>query len=438
MSKGLLLIASFVVMLCDGAVFAQSTERHLSIEEMFAMADQNSKTIKAQRAAVEVAHQGVREAQAGRLPDIDLSLSASYLGNGHLTDRNFSDGQNIPMPHFGNNFAVEASQLVYGGGVVDSSIALAKLQHEMATVGLEASRSGVHFALVGYYLELYKLNNLIEVYEQNIALAKKIIAEVESRNAQGVALLNDVTRYKLRLKNLELMKIKLQNSADIINSELVTLLDMDADTIIVPDSKVLEQTPPRDGVAWWQEQALSNAYSLRQGSLAVRVSLQQERLAKADRLPKVALFAGNHFDGPITIEVPVIDKNFNYWYVGVGVSFKLSSLYKSNRTIKRAALATSHQQRELEQMHDKVSLAVNADYVRYEEAYDVVATTEQSVELATQNYDVVNTRYANGIALVTDMIDAANELLNAELQLVNARINIIFSYYKLCHTSGNI
>ena len=86
MSKGLLLIASFVVMLCDGAVFAQSTERHLSIEEMFAMADQNSKTIKAQRAAVEVAHQGVREAQAGRLPDIDLSLSASYLGNGHLTE----------------------------------------------------------------------------------------------------------------------------------------------------------------------------------------------------------------------------------------------------------------------------------------------------------------------------------------------------------------
>ena len=43
-----------------------------------------------------------------------------------------------------------------------------------------------------------------------------------------------------------------------------------------------------------------------------------------------------------------------------------------------------------------------------------------------------------GIALITDMLDAANSRLDAEQQLVNARIDIIYNYYKLLFTSGKI
>ena len=42
------------------------------------------------------------------------------------------------------------------------------------------------------------------------------------------------------------------------------------------------------------------------------------------------------------------------------------------------------------------------------------------------------------MALVTEMLDASNQLLDAELQLANARINVIFNYYKLKNTSGNL
>ena len=82
---------------------------------MFALADENSKTLKREDAAVAEAQQGVMVANSGYLPDIGISLSASYIGNGYLTDRDFANGQSIKMPHFGNNFAVEATQLIYGG-----------------------------------------------------------------------------------------------------------------------------------------------------------------------------------------------------------------------------------------------------------------------------------------------------------------------------------
>lgn len=410
----------------------------LTFERMFELADQNSKTIKAESAAVAEAAEATREARNGRLPDIDVSVSASYLGNGHLTNRDFSDGQNIKMPHLGNNFAIEATQLVYGGGAVTNGIALAKLQEEMVGINLEASRSRVRFMLTGFYLDLYKLRNIIQVYDRNIELSKTIIADTKARNAEGVALKNDITRYELQLRNLELARTRVKNSADILNADLVTMLGLPSDAIIMPDTTILSQSLPIDGEAYWQQKAEEDAYALRRSALAVEMGVRQEQLARAERLPKVAVIAANHFDGPITIEVPVIDKNFNYWYVGLGVSFRLSSLYKSGKTIKRAKLATQHSQRQLEEVMEQTELAIKADYIKYLEAYDEATTLEKSVQLAHENYAVVETRYRNDIALITDMLDAASQRLDAELQLVNAQINIIFNYYKLKNTSGNL
>ena len=72
------------------------------------------------------------------------------------------------------------------------------------------------------------------------------------------------------------------------------------------------------------------------------------------------------------------------------------------------------------------------------EAHEEVATLEKSVQLAHENYGVIENRYRNDIVLVTDMLDASNQLLDAELQLENSRINVIFNYYRLKNTSGNL
>ena len=437
MSKVRLLIMVLCTSLWAEGSYAQNTYV-LTLEQMFALADENSKTIKAEDAAVIEAQQGVKVAKNGYLPDIDLSLSASYLGNGYLLDREFKNGQSVPMPHFGNNFAIEATQLIYGGGAVSNSVAMAKLSEEMAGVNREAARSRIRFMLTGFYLDLYKLHNALAVYDRNIELAKVVIEDTKARNAAGVALQNDVTRYELQLKNLELARRRVENSVEILNYDLVTMLGLPADTKIMSDTTLLERSLPMEGMAYWQQRAESNAHAIKQSALAVEMGEYGEKLARAERRPSVALIAANHFDGPITIEVPVINKNFNYWYVGVGVSFKLSSLYKANKSIKQAHYKTMLSRRRQEEVLEQTSLAVQADYTKYLEAYDEVATLEKSVQLANENYAVIENRYRNDVALVTDMLDASNQLLDAELQLVNARINVIFNYYKLKNTSGNL
>ena len=410
----------------------------LTLEQMYALADENSKSLKIEDAAVAEAQQGVKVAQNGYLPDIDVSLSASFLGNGRLMDRDFSNGQRIKMPHFGNNFAIQATQLIYGGGAVTNGVAMAKLKEEMADVNREAARSRIRFMLTGFYLDLYKLQNVLKVYERNIELAKVVIEDTKARNKAGVALQNDVTRYELQLKNLELARRRTINSIEILNYDLATMLGIPADRQIVPDTALIEQTLPMQGLAYWQQLAQTDAHAVRQSALAVEMGEYGEKLARAERRPSVALVAANHFDGPITIEVPTLNKNYNYWHVGVGVSFKISSLYKANKSIRQAQYNTMLSRRRKDDALEQVSLAMQSDYTKYMEAYEEVATLEKSVQLANENYGVMENRYRNDIVLVTDMLDASNQLLDAELQLANSRINVIFNYYKLKNTSGNL
>ena len=437
MSKMHLFIVVLLALLWAEGSYAQKTYV-LTLEQIFALADENSKTMKTEDAAVTEAQQAVKVAKNGYLPDIDISLSASYLGNGYLLDREFKNGQSVPMPHFGNNFAIEATQLIYAGGAVTNGVAVAKLKEEMASANREAARSRIRFMLTGFYLDLYKLRNALKVYDKNIELTRIVIEDTKARNKAGVALQNDVTRYELQLKNFELARRRVENSVEILNYDLVTLLGLPADTQIEPDTTMLAKTLPMEGVAYWQQMAESNAHAIKQSALAVEIGERAEMLARAERRPTVALFAANHFDGPITIEVPTINKNFNYWHVGVGVSFPIHSLYKANRSIRQAQYSTMLSRRRQDEVIEHTSLAVQSDCVRYMEAYDEVATLEKSVQLANENYQVIENRYRNDIALVTDMLDASTQLLDAELKLVNARINVIFNYYKLKNTSGNL
>lgn len=155
-------------------------------------------------------------------------------------------------------------------------------------------------------------------------------------------------------------------------------------------------------------------------------------------LPKVAFVAADNFDGPITFELPPINKNLNVWYVGVGVKYSISSLFKSNKRVRQSAVETRQAREEHAVQAEQLNNNVQAAYVQYQQTFVELATQQKSVELARQNYDVMNARYLSQLALVTDMVDASNLRLNAELKEVDARINIVYAYYRMKYVAGDI
>ncbi len=423
-------------LLSDGVcAFGQSV---VTLEEIFESAETNSAQLRPSITAQTEAEREISVARSGRLPDINASLTLSYIGDGFTTKRNLSDYQKATIPHLGTGLSLNITQPVYTGGAVTNAIELAELKSTAARFATDLKRDNIRFHLTGFYLDIYKYANLHSVVKNNIAAARKVLQEMRARYEQGTALQNDITRYELLVSNLELQLIRINNTIDILNTNLVTIAGLPEGTVIFPDSTILARSLPKEGTSWWQTEAEANSPSLSLARSGVDISRKAESLVRSERLPKIELQAVWSMDGPILVEVPPINRNLSYWYVGIGVSYNISSLYKSNKSLSKSRATTQRAIEQLDATRENVTLAVNADYVRYLEAYEELKTRQKSVELAERNYRTTSTRYSADMALITDMLDAANSKLDAEQRLVNARIDIIYFYYKLLFTTGKI
>lgn len=422
--------------LINGSLAAQQ-KMHLRLEDMFQLAEKNSKSLKVSQLAVREATEGIEVTQNDRLPSIEASLSLSYIGDGWMTDRNFSNGIKAPMPHFGNNFAFKATQAIYTGGAISTGIEMSRLQKQMAQTELEQNRQNIRFMLVAHYLDLFLLSNQKQIYQKNIEQTKALIEEIKSAFHEGAALASDVTRYELQLKDLELGHTNLTNRMAIANREITTTLGLSPETILVPDSSLLALEVNKQNEQHWQNNR-QEAPALQLAQLNTQMSRKKQDLIRAGRRPTIGLMASNNFDGPILIEVPPIDKNFNYWFVGVNVSYKFDALFKNNKQLRQAKTALLKAQEQQKFADEQVSNDINTAYINLEEAYTRLDTKKKNVQLAHENYEVVHSRYLNGLSLVTDMLDASSIQLASELELANAQIGILYQYFLLQKTTGQL
>lgn len=362
---------------------------------------------------------------------MNVSLSASYWGNGKLWDRDFGNAMTVDMPHFGNNFAWEAQQVVYAGGAISSGIKQAELGKLLAELDLQKNVQEIRFLLVGHYLNLYKLDNQIRVLQKNMELTDEVIANMKARREQGTVLKNDITRYELQKEQLNLQLTRVKDARRIANHQLVTTLHLPENTEIYPDTLLLRERIQTLTEDEWQDMAEANNIFLKQTQATIQLNEQKVKQERAERLPHISIVAADHLDGPITIEAPVLDNNFNYWYIGIGVKYNISSLFKNNRKLKQARLNVRQAQEQRQLAQEQIENAVQEGYVNFLTAFTDLRTQENSVRLADENYHVTDNRYKNEMALLTDMLDASNMKLTADLGLVDARINILYNYYKM-------
>lgn len=419
-------------------VSAQVTERVMTLDELYALADTQSKSVKIFEAAAEGAGQDVSVARNDRLPNIDFSASASYNGNAWVADRDFSNGQNFATPHFGNDFSIEASQVVFAGGSIHNHIRALELRKQIAEWDLAEHRQEVYFLLTGYYLDLYKYRNLLVVYDRNMAQTLEVIDDMHAREAAGIALDNDITRYEVQYQNLCYRRTELVSSIDICNDRLVTMLDLPPQTEILPDTTLLTLRLQRPAEAEFQDRAAESSPLLNRSRLTVDLFNRQKKVVRAGYMPQISVIAGDNLYGPITYEIPTLDNNINIWYVGIGLKFSLGNLYKVPRKMARIRTSVAQAQTRLASDEERVTLNVRAAYVRYEDSFELLKTQEKSLQLARENYEVISNRYANDLVLVTDLVDADNLRLAAEVQYVNAQINVIYNYCKLLYETGTL
>lgn len=407
---------------------ATSDTLRLTLTDVFTRIENENQTMSMLRTAQEAAEEGIKSAKNARYPEINAELNVSYIGDSFLTDRNFSNYTKAPSPHFGNGFTLEAQQVVYAGGAVNAAVKMAEHEGHMSEAVISKSRQGLRLMAAGEYLDLFRTDNSIKVYKENIALTTKLIDEINARREQGLALAADVTRYELRLEMLKLDLVRLQNTREIMNYRLVNSLGLPEGTVI---SSILgDEEDMRDRSRQnWQEIAADASPEMKVSGIKADMALTRQKLVRSERLPKIAVVAYENFNGPITFEIPPIDKNLNIWYVGLGIRYNFSSLYKSGHKLKQAAIEVRQAEQAKNVTEENLRNDVQKAYADYMQSYVELGTREKSLQLADENYERIHNRYMEQLVLVTDMLDAFNMKLDAELGVSAANAEI---QYRLC------
>lgn len=429
---------AFLVFSSQIASAQDTLYQKISIPELFKMAESNNQQLKISKIGMTAAGQRLDVVKTQRNPVLTAAATASYIGDVTVFNNDFSGKTTVPMPHFGNSFALQASQTVFKGGAIKNNIAIAGLQEQLAGLAYEKNSLDVKILLAGNYFDLFKMYNQRGVYQENIRLAQLRLFNINKMYKSGMVTKNDVIRNELLITNLGTAVQQLNNNIDILSQQLSIALGLSDQVYILPDTTILSNKPNANGLQEYLDLAYQQYPELRSAELSNRIAERNVALAKADRLPSINLNAGNSIVRPLTTSMPARDMYSNGWQAGVGLSFNISSLYNAPKNISLAKTQQTQQLAMAEQLRQNTEIAVKAAFIKHREAKQLLQSAEKSLQLATENFRIVEKKYLNQMALLTDLMDATNVRLEAELQQKNAEISIIYTYYQLQKTTGSL
>ncbi|WP_431609013.1 TolC family protein [Chryseobacterium sp. 'Rf worker isolate 10'] len=419
------------------ALFFSQQIKQMTAGEVAELAVQNHQQLKVSAQNIGIAKQNTNVVKLQKLPTITASTSQFYLGDAVAIDKDFSNSTNVPMPHYGSSYAVQATQLIFKGGLVNKSIEMAGLREQLSELDLEKNKQDVKFLVISNYLDVYKIINQEEVFQNNKKLAQERLKNIQKFYQQGMVTRNEVIRGELAIKNLDQGILTLANNKKILNYNLNIALGLSSDTEIVP-TESLENKESGIGMEYYTDLAHESNPLLKSAQKNIAVADKNIEIIKTDNAPTLAGFGGYTLQRPITTKNPVLDMYSGGWQTGVSLSYNIDTLYKTKEKVKLGELQKNQANDTKTLVQQNVDMGVNAAYTKYQEAIQQADILNDSKRLAEENYKITEAKYLNQLAVQAEMIDAQNQKLQSELDYANAEINVLYQYYNLLKSTGTL
>jgi outer membrane protein len=416
---------------------AQTSERKIALEEIVQMALDNHLQLKLSNDNIQIAKQQTKIVELQKLPTITASANAFYLGDALILDKNFSKLATLSMPHFGNTYGVQASELIFKGGIVNKSIEIAELRQQLAELDLEKDQQNIKFLVISNYLDIYKIINQKNVFLNNQKLATERLENVRKFYKQGMVTRNEIIRGELLLKNLQQGILVLDNNRASINYQLATAIGISPDILIEPIASLTDITGAQN-LQYYLELAHQNQPVLKSAQTGIKMAGKNIEIIGTERMPTIAAFAGYNMARPITATVPAQDFYTNTWQTGLSISYSIDNLYKTKEKVKLGKFQLNQAKAVVDLQLQQLDVQTNAAYLKWQEAVKQAVLYKESEALADENYKIVEAKYLNQLALLADMTDATNAKLEAELLYASSEINVRYQYYNLMKTTGTL
>ncbi|MDH6253237.1 outer membrane protein [Chryseobacterium sp. H1D6B] len=436
MVKNIKTVLSVAIALFPVLFFSQEIKK-MTADEVASLALQNHQQLKVAAQNIGIAKQQTDITKLQKLPTITASTSQFYLGDAIAIDKDFSGSTNVSMPHYGSSYAVQATQLIFKGGLVNKTIEMAGLREQLSELDLEKNKQEVKFLVISNYLDVYKILNQESVFQNNKKLAQERLKNIQKFYQQGMVTRNEVIRGELAIKNLDQGILTLANNRKILNYNLSIALGLPTDTEIIPIES-LTNKETGIGMDYYLSLAHDSSPNLKSAKTNIDVADKNIEIIKTDKMPTVAGFGGYTLQRPITTRNPVLDMYSGGWQTGVSLSYNIDNLYKTKERVKLGEMQKNQAGDAMTLVQQNVDMAVNASYVKYQESIQQAAILDDAKKLAVENYKITEAKYLNQLAVQAEMIDAQNQKLQSELDYANAEINVLYQYYNLLKSTGTL
>lgn len=418
------------------AAHAQSDSLLLTVDELFRLGMENELHLQADRISEQQATMQSRTARAARLPEIEVGLRAGYVGQPVFFERGLSNPTYPDSPNWEQNYSVSLAQPLYQGGRIRYGIRRADIRQEIAALQTATDEADTKLSLIRQYLDLFNYYEQRNVLLRNIEESERRLKDIRQLKEQGVITNNDVLRSEVRLTDDRLLLRETENTLALCSQQLDIILGLNENLRIVPDTTLLDEVMSRKHYTYYVEMAYGNDPAIRLLQAQTRLSENEVKLAKAEFMPTISLYAANTLARPV--QRTLADMYNNNWNIGLSFSYPLSSLYKNRHIMREARLGVDMSKNAEMKKRQEIRMTVSKAWLRHEEARERVSALELSVKQARENYRIMESRYLGQLVILTDLLDANNVLLDAELRLTAARVEVVYTYYELQRACGTI
>lgn len=417
----------------------------LTLKAAITYALENKADAKKARLSVENSEYQIDEVRSRALPQISANGSLTYnpiLQTNVLDGAMFGQpGQSIQVA-FGQKWTsgagVSLSQTLFDQSVF-TGLRAAKSTREFYQINNQLTEEQVIERVANNYYSVYVQRERLILLDSNFVNTSKVRDIVKGQFDNGLAKKIDLDRIIVKMSNIDTERQQIINQIQLQENALKFYMGMPIETKIVIPQTEFEVTP----------QALTEAPNTANRTEYLLLKKQEELLefqktsVKAAYYPTLSLVAGYNYigQGP---EVPLFAKPADgvYWsdYSAIGLNLKVPIFtgFGTRAKVRQADVDIRTLQEDIKDTQLSLDLDYRNAKTQIENNIITIGNQKENMRLAGDILKNTKNNYLQGLASLTDLLDAENASLEAQNNYTRAVLAYKIAEISLIKSKGEL
>ena len=350
------------------------------------------------------------------------------FGRGLTADNTYSNTNTTST-----GFSLGTSVPVFQGLRKSNGIKENELGLKAATADLQKAREDMSVSVAQAYTQILYNMELLDVALNQVGIDSLQLVRLEALLENGKASTSQVAQQKAALGQSRLSATQARNNLNISLLDLSQLLEL-------PDPEgfsIVRPNVPIDGILLGNPEdiyaeAIQNKPAVKAEMFRLDATEFSIKSAKGAFLPSISASGGvgtNYYTmsaAPSAVFFDQIKNNFSQ-YLGLSLSVPIFSGFQNRNQVRSAELARTNQRLLLENTKKSLYKEIQQAYYNAVAASEKYRSSVDAQASARESFELVQAKYENGKANITEFNESRDTWLRAESDLVRSRYEYLYS-----------